>query len=562
MVTEPRTTEEITAALREQLQSETDALTNFASGSFNESYLQAHAAQIREAEIKSLAAELAGVVEYAGRDLTTGDLEDLGVDTVTPAEVNEYMQREHLDLLARNFGQQRGIGRKATTKLEFTVADDSVEIEEGTVVSNTLQSSDEQVDFLVDVDGDGAITTDPAPTASPDAGSTTVVVDAVAASVGTEYNVGINTLTKIPVPQPGVQSVRNIEVGSGGEDAQSNASLREDIRNAFYSSSNGGTERGIVNYIVDNTDDNISSVGLNEFTQQDPPFVDVVVDGGDDERLQQLIYESKPPGIEYNLARPISVRLGVTAALVVDAPVDTDTIANLIDEQLSGYDVGESVYRSNILQRIFETNASIISGPTLNTSITTVTREQHTYQSGTTDYTLEYGPVGVVTDESYVITEAVDTYQLEFTGVDPDSATVTVTDGGETSTLPSSDYSLVDDTGDGSVGTLTLDGSTYAPPRAVVGVSYQHQSWSLTEVVDDDGTTYAVGTDVDLVDTDGDGAPDSLRWLADGATPPDGTRIFVSYTPNRSFNTDLQGDDTTVFRASESTPRIESYVSQ
>ena len=560
MVTEPRTIEEITSALREQLQAETDALTNFSDGSFNQSYLQAHAAQIREAEIKALAAELAGVVEYAGRELTAGDLEDLGVESVTPAEVNEYMQREHLDLLARNFGQQRGLGSTATTKLEFTVADDTVAIEEGTIVSNSLQASDDQVDFIVDVDGDGVISTDPAPTASPDAGSNTVVVDAVAASVGTEYNVGINTLTKIPVPQPGVQSVRNIEAGRGGEDAQSNASLRDDIRNAFYSSSDGGTERGIINYIVDNTDEAISSVGLNEFTDRDPPFVDVVVDGGDDAQLQQLIQESKPPGIAYNLARPVAVRLGVTAGLVVDAPVDTDTIAGLLDEQLAGYAVGESVYRSNILQRIFETNASIISGPTLNTSITEVTREQHTYQSGTTDYALEYGPVGVVTDESYVITEPVDTYQLQFTDVDPDTATVTVTDDGETATLSAGDYSLIDDTGGGGVGTLTLDGSTYAPPRAVVSVSYQHDSYAITEVVDDTGTAYTVGTDVDLVDTDGDGAPDALRWLAGGTTPADGTRVFVSYTPNRSFNTDLQGDDTTVFRAAESGPRIESYV--
>jgi len=560
MVTEPRTIEEITSALREQLQAETDALTNFSDGSFNQSYLQAHAAQIREAEIKALAAELAGVVEYAGRDLTVGDLDDLGVDTVTPAEVNEYMQREHLDLLARNFGQQRGTGSKATTRLEFTVADDTVEIEEGTVVSNSLQASADQVDFIVDVDGDGVISTDPAPTASPDAGSNTVVVDAVAASVGTEYNVGINTLTKIPVPQPGIQSVRNIEAGRGGEDAQSNESLRADIRNAFYSSSDGGTERGIINYIVDNTDDNISSVGMNEFTQQDPPFVDVVVDGGNDEQLRQLIQEAKPPGIEYNLARPVAVRLGVTAALVVDAPVDTDAIAGLLDDQLAGYDVGESVYRSNILQRIFETNASIISGPTLNTTLTSVTREQHTYQSGTQDYELVYGPVGRVTDESYVVTEAVDSYTLDFTAVDTDSVTVSITDGGETTDLASSAYSLIDDTGDGTVGTLSLDGSAYAPPRAVVSVSYQHRSWSLDSVVDDTGTTYTVGTDVALVDTDGDGAPDSLRWLAGGTTPPDGTRVFVSYTPRRSFNTDLQGDDTTVFRPAEAGPRIDSYV--
>jgi len=560
MVTEPRTIDEITAALETELQAEIDSLTNF-SGSFNESFLQAYAEQIREAEIKSLAAELAGVVEYAGKDLTEGDLDQLGVETVTPAEVNTYMQREHLDLLARNFGQQRGAGSRATTRLEFEVATDAVEIEEGTVVSNSLQSSGDQVDFIVDVDGDGEITTDPAPTISPPAGETTVTVDAVAAAVGTEYNVGINTLTKIPIPQPGVQSVRNIEAGRGGENEQSNAELRSDIRNAFFSASDGGTERGIINAIVTNTSDEVDSVGINEFTQFDPPFVDVVVDGGDDSQLRELIADAKPPGIEYNLERPVAVSIGIIGSTVVDGSVDDAAIETLVDEELESYSVGENIYRSDILQYIFNTNASILSGPTLNTSFTKVLRDQYTYTTGQDTYELSYAPFGVVKNEEYVVTEQQDTYPLEFSKIETGTVTVSVTDADNDTVLSDSEYQIVDSTGDGQRDAITIDGSAFAPPRSVLSINYQHTDWELIEVVSDSGTTYTQGTDFELIDTDGDGAVESLQWITDGMAPGDNERFFVSYRPARSFNTDVSAGDITIFRLAERGTTIDTYVS-
>lgn len=559
MVTEPRTIDEITASLESDLTSEIDSLRNF-SGSFNESFLQSYAEQIREAEIKALAAELAGIVEYAGKDLTERDLDNLDVETVTPAEVNAYMQREHLDLLARNFGQQRGTGSRATTVLEFDVATDAVEIEEGTVVSNSLQSSEDQVDFIVDADGDGQITTDPAATVSPAVGETTVTVDAIAADVGTEYNVGINTLTKIPIPQPGVQSVRNIEAGRGGENAQSNEQLRDDIRNAFFSASNGGTERGIINAIVTNTPEEVDSVGINEFTQVDPPFVDVVIDGGDDSKLRELIAEAKPPGIEYNLERPVSVSIGIIGSTIVDSSVDDATIETLVDEQLAEYDVGENIYRSDILQYIFNTNASILSGPTLNTSFTEVLRDQYTYEAGQSTYELTYAPFGVVKNEEYVVTEQLDTYPLEFSQVDPNSVTVSVTDADNEAVLSDSEYQISDSTGDGELDSVTIDGSAFAPPRSILSIDYQHADWELIEVIGDDGTTYTAGTDFEISDTNGDGAVEALQWLDTGATPEDNERFFVSYRPSRSFNTDVTAGNITIFRGAERGATIETYV--
>jgi len=558
MVTEPRTIEEITDALRARIRSETDQLTNFAPGSFNESYLQAHAAQIREAEIKALVAELAGTVEYAGKELTETDLEQLGVETVTPAEVNEYVQQEHLDLLARNFGQIRDGGTRATTRLEFTVSSDTVEIEEGTVVSNTLQSSPSQVDFIVDVDDDSEITTDPAPTATPEPGSDTVVVDAVADDVGTAYNVGVNTLTQIPVPQPGVQSVRNIEPASGGTDAQSNPSLRDDVQNALFETADGGTRRGIISEIESRTDDSVNSVSINAFPDRSPPFVNVVIDGGDADKLRELIQETKPVGLQYNLARPSSVGIGVSASVITNTSVSEDVVASAVSGELSSLGVGDDFYYSSIQRAILQSSDEILSIPSLNTTYDSISKDQYTY-TGDTNYELSYGPLGRVVDETHVFFPDTDTYATRFDSIDPDSVSVSVTTPQGETQLDTTSYTVVDTDSDGNFDAITITSDIDTAARGTLSISYTHDSWGIESIVDDNETQYALGDDVDVVDADGDGVPDALSWVDGGARPDTNDLFYVTYAPRRSFQTDVIADSTTVFVPAESIS-VSSYT--
>lgn len=558
MVTEPRTTDEIRTELENELTARSDEVSGFAEGSFNRAYVESYAEQIREAEIKALAATLAGSAEYAGRNLTENELTDLGVTTVSPAEINRYMDESQLDQLAANFGVRRNPGTRAQTTVEFTVLDDAVSIEEGTVVSNNLRGDKTQRDFIVDVDGDGEITTDPAPTASPDSGETTVTVNAVAAEVGTSYNLGTDSITKIPVPKPGVQSVTNIEPARGGEDEQSNESLRSEVQRALFETSGGGTRSGLIGYIESNTDETVQ-VGTNEFTQRDPPFVDVIVDGGNDAELKTLIDEAKPLGLQHNLVRPIAVNVGVNTDLIVDSSIDDGVVENTITGQLNDLSVGDNFYQTSVLESILSTNANIVSGPAVNTAYINVERDQYTYDSTKDIYELTYGPFGIANSEEHVITEDVSVYPLQFTGVDETTVSVSVTQDSTDTALSDTEYSVVDDDGDGVLDAVQIDQTKYAPPQATLTVSYQHSDWAFDTLVGDDGTEYTLNTDFELIDNDGDGAVESIQWLSN-ATPADNERFFVTYQPRRSFTTDVTIGDTVLFNAAENDISVESYL--
>jgi hypothetical protein len=83
--------------------------------------------------------------------------------------------------------------------------------------------------------------------------------------------------------------------------------------------------------------------------------------------------------------------------------------------------------------------------------------------------------------------------------------------------------------------TFTYDGSqdfglTYLP--ALPGDSV---------VTDNSGDTYVLGTDYDIVDTDGDDDRDALRWLAGGSTPDADESFTVEYEVAAGSITNVTG---------------------
>ena len=542
----PRDSDEIFETTKEKLEQRIDGLDNFGEQSFNNAFLTAHSEQVREAEIKAVAASLAGSVEYAGRDLTESDLDDLGLTTIDPEEINLYMDDSQLDRLALNFGIRRDAGERASTTVEFEVSDDSVEIEEGTVVSTSL-SGENQLDFLVDVDGDGQITTDPRPTVSPDAGSTTVTTNAIADEVGSEYNVAAGAITSIPIPRPGVQSVINTENATGGSDQQSNESLREDVQTALFTGSGGGTTSGISGYIESETSEEISSIGINEFTDQQPPFVDVIVDGGDKHELLELIDESKPPGIEHNLVRPTRINIVAHTDILSSSAVDTDILIDAITSRIAALDVGDNLYHTALLQSVLGADINIISGPSINVGYGAVKNDQYRYYSEESVYEIEYGPLGVVTDEQHVITEEVSTIELLFRDVDPSTAEViVVAEEDEIDLVEGDDYDIVD--GRGTNSAIELYDVSYTPPRAELQLEYEHNSWTVESVESEYGESFTEGSEYELIDTTDDGLIDSIKWLVDPVE--DGERFQIEYEPRRDITTDVIVDNTALFTPS------------
>jgi len=537
MTFSPRNPGDIFADLREDLKNRIGGLTNFIDGTFAEVFLQSYSEQLSEAEYKALAAQLAMFVDFAGRnDITRTELSELGI-TADPDRLNEYMRRRQLDELGKLVAVSRETGSRSRGTVEFTVTDSSVEIPEGTEVATEPSRQGAGVSFFVDVDGDGIISPTTDVTASPDSG-TTVEVDVIAARTGSEFNVGAGTLTFIPTPQPGLESVTNLQATTGGDDAQSDALFREDIKSALVESTGGGTAKGIKGFI-DRELDSVRDVQTIENTDVSPPNVEVVVDGGPDTAVIEAIENSRPVGIRHELVRPDIVNIGMGIEVETNG-ASVSSITEAFTRFVDATGLGDAFSRTRLVRDLFEADTDIRNIASLNTYVTTVSDETFQYDTTAEQFELEYQPLGFVVDEERRVREGVSAYSLRYPAIDgvtPFTVIAIIDD--EERELASTEFTKdIDD--QGRIAGIILNDGVVPDAGTNISIDYRHSDFELTSVVDDDGFEYEVGVDVNLVNAVDTGMSGAIDFTVNNTVEPaDGQRFSVSYVAKKSFPRDL-----------------------
>jgi uncharacterized phage protein gp47/JayE len=342
----PDTKEEIATSLVNELKAQNSNLTDFSEDSPEKDIVDAYAAYIEEFNAALLAAQLSGWPEYAGKTLTEDDREDLGLDDdVDLSLVNKYQKDSHLDHLARINSIQRDPGNEATGTVTFTVANAGIVVPKGTEVATQPDSDGNYLSFYTTAD------------ASPSSG-TTVSVGVEAEAVGTEYNVGSDSLTYMPSPPAGVNDVTNNSATSGGEDEETTVELRERLLQP--PTALGGTKQGIVDSLVRAFDGvTEDDVVVEENTNASPPNGDVVVFGGPtDSEVQSEIDEAKPNGVAHSLVRPTKLTIDVTADLN-GTDIDVSRTENDVKEFISNLGLGEDLSRSRLYAVIHNADEDI-----------------------------------------------------------------------------------------------------------------------------------------------------------------------------------------------------------
>jgi len=369
----PRTTDEVYESLKSNLKGKINKLTNFAENSFNFVWTQAFAEEQHEEEVAALAVQLSGWAEYAGKEITQEDLDELGITGATPEEVNEYINEDHLDELGKLMGVTRDPGEKAIGEVEITT-NSAVTIDEGTKFGTQPGSEGDFRSFFT--------------TETVNAGSATTVTASIQAeSVGDEYNVGAGTITYMPNPPVGVDSVTNPSGTTGGTDIQSNDGLRQDIQNAVIESSGGGTKTGVESYIEDNTEA-IDVIVQEKFTGDSEhgnyPHGDVVVLGGTDQEVQDAIDFSHPSAVEHILIRPTQFGINVDAD-VEGTDINTTAVEDDIAEYFDQLLLGDDVIRDKIIQTIMNADPDIDNITPADAPFISINKEGHTFTGETVD---------------------------------------------------------------------------------------------------------------------------------------------------------------------------------
>jgi uncharacterized phage protein gp47/JayE len=552
MVVEPTPRDDIEDSIESRLRGRITKLTNFVSSSFNKLFLGTFAEELYEFEVRLLAAQLSGWVDYAGGPITESDLEQLGLDNFDDLDLlNEYMLDEHLDNLGALVGTERDNGEKATADVRIDVFDQNTRVPDGMRVATPPDFDGDQFIYEVDL-GNGTDFVTPSDQGNADYVDVSVIAD----EEGSEYNVGSGRIIRLRSPPPGVEGVNNPTAATGGEDEETNDELRERIKNAVFETSGGGTTAGIEGFIIGNVD-GVNDVFVDEFINATPVYVDVVVDGGVESEVEDAIDTSRPAGIRHNLVRPVTYNIAVEVELQ-GTDIDQLQIKDEIENYVFELDLGEDYIGDVVTQRILNVEEDVENILAVNVRLTEVINDRITFQSGTDIYSLADDELGFIEDEQHYYSSDKDVYSL---GIDPvDDSTVSVeavvNDSPDTIlTGGGTDYTVVDSNGDGMLDAIDFSGGSTTPDDGTVfEVNYEtvtstsetftydgSQDYELTylpaladdsSVSDNSGDTYTIGTDYDIIDTDSDGEKDTLRWLSGGSTPDNPEDFTVDYEVN------------------------------
>jgi len=562
--------------MRTSLSGKIAKLRNFTERSFNYVWTQAFSQEVQELEAKAVVAELAGWIDYTGKDLTEDDLEDLGIEgLVEPEQLNEFMEDEYLDEYIKIVGITRFEGTEALGEVTIRTQSEGTNIPKGTVFTTEFDENGEVLKFE---------TTEQAETVD---GVTTVQnVPIRALEVGTEHNVPAGTIVRMADPPIGVKGVNNPDSTTGGEERESNEDLRARAKQAVQTSSLGGTTDGIKGYLRQNVDGvGAGDVIIDEFTDVQPPFVDVIVDGGLDTDVGEAIEFSRPTGIRHNLIRPQIVQLGFSVDLL-GQDITTSNVEDDITEFLLNLGISDNFYEDILIREIMQADDDILNIDNIGGFVERVTNETFTFDEDINSAIADDG--GTLSDETAGANdEAADDVTLL-----PDAPTVgdayyfgsdgifgelelNISTGGDGTWeivweyYDGSNWVSLSNVSDGTnhfrnanVNTVSWDvptdwvatevinneGGYYvrarldsftsittqplgqsievSKPSYRIDFTYEDVNGTMT-ITDEEDNTFTENTDFEVRDISGDGWPETILWT--GTTPDSDVRFFVDY---------------------------------
>ena len=358
MTLEPDTSDSVFTRIRNTVAAITE-VTNFSRNAPERGIVRAFADEQRDREHELLHVQLSARVDYAGKEITEDDLEDLGLD---PSKVdlellNSYQEDQDLDELAVRNSVVRDPGSFATGTVTFQVTSDTARIPEGTVVTTDP-----------DADGD-AIRFQTTEEVTPASNASSVDAPIEAVERGTAGNVGSGTITNIPSPPPQVSGdppVNNSSATTDGESRETNAELRQRTKLAIVGSAGGGTTEGVIGGLVERFDGlDRADVDVDEdFSNTE---FDVIVDGGpSDSDLNDAIDELQPVTIAGTLVRPTEITIDVSTT-VSGSGVDTGRVEDRVRSLIENLGIGEDVIRDQLIAAIMTADDGVSAIDSLST---------------------------------------------------------------------------------------------------------------------------------------------------------------------------------------------------
>jgi uncharacterized phage protein gp47/JayE len=170
---------------------------------------------------------------------------------------------------------------------------------------------------------------------------------------GKTGNVLAGAVGVMPQPLSGVEYVINKGNITNGVDAEDDNELRERARHAleFAGKATYSSLESAVRSV-----EGVRSLLVEDMPEDVPGLVKVVVDGGDMEKIEHMIDETRAAGIKVEVSRPEIVHIDVSLILILKKGVNPTPIVEDAEKQIRSYistlRIGSDVLYSRVIESI------------------------------------------------------------------------------------------------------------------------------------------------------------------------------------------------------------------
>lgn len=171
---------------------------------------------------------------------------------------------------------------------------------------------------------------------------------------GRQGNVVSSSITFMSKPPDLVENVINRSNLEGGTDYEDDASLRERAKKALEVA--GKATMDSLRFALEGVE-GIESILIQDIPDGVPGIIRVVVDGGDEKELAEVIEDTRAAGIKVEFSRPkiVSVDISLTIVLkkeVKDVDQKKSEVEKRIRDLLSSYKIGDDLIFNQILSSV------------------------------------------------------------------------------------------------------------------------------------------------------------------------------------------------------------------
>jgi len=178
-------------------------------------------------------------------------------------------------------------------------------------------------------------------------------IQVICAAPGPRGNVLAGTIGVMPQAIPGVEYIINKADTTNGVDSEQDEELRERSKHALEFA--GKATYSSVESAIKSVE-GVRSLLIEDMPDKVPGIVKVIVDGGDLEKIREVVDDTRAAGIKVEISKPNIVHVDMMLTLVLEKSAVPAEVSSEVEKRIRAYisnlGIGDSVLYSRVVESI------------------------------------------------------------------------------------------------------------------------------------------------------------------------------------------------------------------